>query len=71
MTTLITVQHNHMNLFYNCGHSEMLAVKELHKTLDPQTTIYQVADRTRCTRCGQKGYEDFRLHFVCKARADQ
>ena len=71
MTTLITVQHNHMSLFCDCGHSGMLALKDLLKTLDPQTTIYQVADRARCIRCGQKGYKDFRLHFVCKARGNQ
>jgi len=71
MTKLQTIQHNHMSLFRDCGHSGMVAVKELLKTLDPQTTIYQVADRARCTRCSQKGYKDFRLHFVCKARADQ
>ena len=71
MTALRTIKNNHMSLFCACGHSSMVAVKELLKTLKPETTIYQVADRARCTRCGQKSYKDFRLHFVCKARADQ
>ena len=66
MTKLETISNNHISLFCRCGHSSMIAVKDLLKVKPPEMTIHQVAQKAKCRVCGAVGSEDFRLHYVCK-----
>ena len=65
MTTLQTVQQHHISFHCDCGHGALVSVKELLDRLKPDTTVHQVADNARCTKCGTKGRKDFRLHWKC------
>lgn len=66
MTKLETIRNNHISLSCICGHSRLIAIKELLDTLPSDTTIHQVAGNARCSACGRKGDIDFRLHYVCQ-----
>lgn len=68
MTQLKTIINNHMSLQCRCGHSKLVSVKELIGRLSIDATIYTVARKAKCSHCGTKGVEDFRLHYFCKIR---
>ena len=65
MTQLQTISHNQISLECCCGHRKLVSVKELMERLSPNTTIYEVARKAKCSHCGTKGVSDFRLLYVC------
>jgi len=44
-------------------------VKELISNLSPTATIYEVAERAKCSHCDTRGVADFGRYF-CKMRKD-
>ena len=56
VTTLSSITQNHLSLECECGHASLLPVSKLLETLPPDTTVHQVADRARCSRCKRKGF---------------
>ena len=64
VTTLSSITQNHLSLECECGHSSLLPVSQLLETLLPETTVHQVADRARCSRCKRKGFIEMRIVYV-------
>ena len=64
MTTLSSITQNHLSLECECGHASLLPVSQLLETLPPDTTVHQVADRARCSRCKRKGFIEVRIVYV-------
>ena len=64
VTTLSSITQNHLSLECECGHSSLLPVSQLLETLLPETTVHQVADRARCSRCKRTGFIEMRIVYV-------
>jgi hypothetical protein len=65
MTTLGTIQSNHLSLTCRaCGHNALVAVAGLLNTIPPDTTVQQVRQQARCSRCKVKGMNDCQTIFV-------
>ena len=66
MTTLDQLRKNHISIECKCGYSVLLPIADLLDYVQPETTLEQVSQIARCSRCKRKGEIDFRLHYVCK-----
>lgn len=65
MTTLGTIQSNHLSLTCRaCGHNALLEVAGLLNAIPPDTTVQQVRQQARCSRCKVKGMNDCQIIFV-------
>ena len=65
VTTLGTIQSNHLSLTCGaCGHNALVALAGLLETLPPDTTVHQVVERARCSRCKRKGFTEMRIVYV-------
>ena len=64
VTTLSSITQNHLSLECECGHASLLPVSKLLETLPPDTTVHQVADRARCSRCKRKGFITMRIVYI-------
>jgi len=65
MTTLDQLRRNHISIECKCGYSVLLPITDLLDYVKPETTLEQVSQIARCSRCKRKGEIDFRLHYVC------
>jgi len=64
VTTLSSITDNHLSLECECGHASLLPVSQLLETLPPDTTVHQVRQQARCSRCKVKGMNDCQIIFV-------
>ena len=65
VTTLGTIQSNHLSLTCGaCGHNALVAVAGLLNAMPPDTTVQQVRQQARCSRCKVKGMNDCQIIFV-------
>ena len=64
MTTLSSITQNHLSLECECGHASLMPVSQLLETIPPDTTVHQVANRARCSRCKRKGFITMRIVYV-------
>ena len=46
----------------------MVPIPKLLEKYDEEMTVYTIASKAKCQKCGRKGNMDFRLHYVCSPR---
>ena len=65
MTLIRSISSNHQTLTCKrCNHTGLVDVADLLNKLPQDTNVHDVLKKARCSECGSKAINDFRILYV-------
>lgn len=65
MTRLASISNNHLSVTCDqCNHTALLPVTSLIEVFGREASVPHVVKRARCSECGAKGRNTFRIVYV-------